>query len=1501
MKTRLNSLILTKSITPFLALGAFANISYAQTTRTWDGAGVGGTNMDTPANWSGDAVPSGTAPGDTAQWDGTVAGALNLTYTAGGTGAPLVAGSGIFLSILGTQTSPLTINQASGTTSIRLQNLTIASGAGAFTWGSSNATNDIITLGGGGVNAHTLTNNSSNTATFGTDVRFGFGAGVAKTMTIGGSGNWAFAAKFGSGGTGSITSISKTGAGTLTINGNIQGTNSGAVLVNPGNIFVNAGTVIVDTNGVVTTTGFSSVGQNGTDVGTMTLKGNGSFVSGTDFNVGDVGSSAGTLNIQDTATLTIGTGGGLFVASANGAGSTASGVVNHSAGTLTDNATADGRFVIGGRNAAAGAGANATYNLSGTGIVTNAGNAWIGGYGTGAFVQTAGTVNNTGWVSIGRQTGSTGTYTISGGVLNQTGGGVGIIVGELGTGTLTISGSGSVVASGTSVVRVGGGVSGIGTLNLNGGTLTAAKVDTTGGTGTFNFNGGTLKANAPSTTFFQGLTTANVRNSGALIDTNGSDITIAQALLHSTVGGDAATDGGLAKSGTGILTLSGASTYNGPTSIGNGTLVFGGTSTTGNISVADGATLGAKVANINTSVVSNTNNPSLTLGTAGATNLAVDFSTLGNPTVPIINLGTGTVTLNGVVNVSLANTTAVTSTPNNTTLKLLSYASQGGAGSWNLTTPSAGHTTFALNPTATALYLSISANPVTWTGAASNAWNDDTIASPKNWKLPNNAQTDFINGDTVLFTNTATTFTLDITESIAVGSVTFSNTSNPYTIGSTGGFGIASGSVILNGTGAVTITNSNDYTGATTINAGTLSLNGSLTASPVTLNAGTLNLNSATAVGAGALTINSGTLDNTSGGAIVLSTNTPQNWNGDFAFAGSNDLDMGTGAVTVGGAGDRTVTVAGALTVGELKTGPAQGFIKQGPGTLAVSSDGTNTAGSVVTGVLNVAAGTLQINRASGVTGDFLAAGVVGSGNITNGAATSRWIFSNAAAGSYTFSGTLSNGAAGGLGFNKSGASTQTLSGNNTYTDVTTVAGGTLILSGANTLTGQTNITAGGTLSITGTNSAGGAVSVNGGAGNPAILNLQNSNALGTSVVTSINRNSGIQLQGGITLPSTVSFITSNDGTSGASVPYVFDNLGGDNTIEGTITLTAGGGDSVIQSDSGSLTLTGNITIAAAQTTRGIILQGTSTGANTFSGVLSDLSPTAFARITKNGTGTWTVSGANTYTGPTAVNAGRLIISGDNSLATGAVTVAADATLGGNGNLGGNVTIAAAGHHALAVATSPGTQVPRTITGVLDLTAVGDILDLTAAAAPAVGSYTLVTATGGITGQTGGTLDDTVVNLTGFSGTVAVVGNDLVLTVTGGGSAYASWAASKGLTGANNGATQDPDFDGIANALEFVLGGNPLASETNKRPVLTTDATNFIFTFSRADESEAEIGLTFQWGSTLTGWTDIAVGAASAGSVAVTENTTSPDTVVVTIAKSNAVGGKLFGRLKAVK
>lgn len=126
--------------------------------------------------------------------------------------------------------------------------------------------------------------------------------------------------------------------------------------------------------------------------------------------------------------------------------------------------------------------------------------------------------------------------------------------------------------------NLAGNTQGTGTLNLDGGTLATNRPIVGGNVGAsvFNFNGGTLKANGNSMTLQTTLGTVNVRNGGAIIDSNGFNITIPKALLHSNISGDEAIDGGLIKKGTGTLTFSGteANTFTGVTRINAGELAL---------------------------------------------------------------------------------------------------------------------------------------------------------------------------------------------------------------------------------------------------------------------------------------------------------------------------------------------------------------------------------------------------------------------------------------------------------------------------------------------------------------------------------------------------------------------------------------------------------------------------------------------------------------------------------------------------------------------------------------------------------------------------------------------------------------------------------------------------------------------------------------------------------------------------------------------------------------
>ena len=105
--------------------------------------------------------------------------------------------------------------------------------------------------------------------------------------------------------------------------------------------------------------------------------------------------------------------------------------------------------------------------------------------------------------------------------------------------------------------------------------------------------------------------------------------------------------------------------------------------------------------------------------------------------------------------------------------------------------------------------------------------------------------------------------------------------------------------------------------------------------------------------------------------------------------------------------------------------------------------------------------------------------------------------------------------------------------------------------------------------------------------------------------------------------------------------------------------------------------------VAYANTnTRNFRLGGSGTGRNSVAAAIVNGVPDGVSfnqnitSLTKNGLSTWSITGTNTYTGPTIINSGTLLMDGDNSAATGAVTVLKDCFLGGVGSSGGAVTLA---------------------------------------------------------------------------------------------------------------------------------------------------------------------------------------------------------------------------------
>jgi autotransporter-associated beta strand protein len=197
---------------------------------------------------------------------------------------------------------------------------------------------------------------------------------------------------------------------------------------------------------------------------------------------------------------------------------------------------------------------------------------------------------------IGNDAVGTSTMTINGGSFTINGNG-GFILGNNradATGVLTISSGTATITAGSTTLQdvrnmIAMGRDGAtGILNLNGGTLATGRQfvrdGSAGGTAgtrtaTFNFNGGTLQAQADQTQgngWFETATTGNfqivttnVKEGGAIIDTNGFSVNINTALIHA---GSNAIDGGLIKNGAGVLSLGGANTFTGMAQVNAGTL-----------------------------------------------------------------------------------------------------------------------------------------------------------------------------------------------------------------------------------------------------------------------------------------------------------------------------------------------------------------------------------------------------------------------------------------------------------------------------------------------------------------------------------------------------------------------------------------------------------------------------------------------------------------------------------------------------------------------------------------------------------------------------------------------------------------------------------------------------------------------------------------------------------------------------------------------------------------
>lgn len=334
--------------------------------------------------------------------------------------------------------------------------------------------------------------------------------------------------------------------------------------------------------------------------------------------------------------------------------------------------------------------------------------------------------------------------------------------------------------------------------------------------------------------------------------------------------------------------------------------------------------------------------------------------------------------------------------------------------------------------------------------------------------------------------------------------------------------------------------------------------------------------------------------DFTSADVAALFTNTLSGF--------SLDNDSSVGIDTTSGNFDQTTALTG-----------ARNLTKLGSNTLTLSQANTYT------GVTTLSAGAINLGVAEnvGVSGPLGNSAAANPGSIVFGGGTLQHSASN----THDYSGRFSTAA-------NQAYSINTNSQNVTWATDLTSSGGTLTKGGA------------GSLTLTGNNTFTGGVIISTGE-----LNITHGNALGSGPKTINAQNAGyLALDGSadnISLASNLSITT-----AGLSIL----NKAGNNVINGTLRTVTGNGTSTISSDGGSLNLAGNID-SGATGNRVLELSGTSTGANTVSGSISN--GTANLAVTKSGTGTWTITnGTNSYTGATNVNAGTLVVSASGSINT---------------------------------------------------------------------------------------------------------------------------------------------------------------------------------------------------------------------------------------------------------
>ncbi|WP_368372510.1 autotransporter-associated beta strand repeat-containing protein [Salmonella enterica subsp. enterica] len=1055
---------------------------------------------------------------------------------------------------------------------------------------------------------------------------------------------------------------------------------------------------------------------------TLTLSGSNTYTGGTTISGGTLVASnvdaLGSGDVTDNATLELNTGGD-FDNNIGGTGSvvksgdktlTLSGANSYTGGT-----TISGGTLVATNVEALGSGDvtdNATLELNTGGTFDNV----ISG--SGQVVKSGDET-----LTLSGANSYTGGTTISGGTL------VASNVEALGTGDITdnatlelnaggdfannIGGTGSVVKSGDKTLTLSGSNTYTGGTTISGGTLVASNVDAlgsgdvtdnatlemnTGGDFANNIGGtGSVVKSGDKTLTLSGTnsyTGGTTISGGTLVASNvealGTGDVTDNATLELNTGGDfdnaISGSGQVVKSGDKTLTLSGANSYSGATTISGGTLIATHVNALGTGAIDNRASLLLDASGQFTVTDLTTESGGNTEIGAGSTLQATTLTQKSDSTLTI-NLNSNTVdpVIHAASQVSLAGTLDITgvgdvldSDPASTddldtftliasdktiagdfekltvagmdadladfitvdgriddtgkqyelTTALTWYADRDDAvtdahGTFNLTNADG---SFAVNTV-------LENVDATLDPASATGWDGTSLIKQGAGTLILNAENTYTGGTTI----SGGTLVATNVDALGSGDVTDDATLELNTGGTFDNAISGSGQVVKSGDDVLTLSGANSYSGGTLISDGTL-----VASNVDALGSGDVTNNATLEMNTGGDFINNiggtGRVEKSGDDTLTLSgsnTYTGGTLISDGTLVASNVEALGTGDVT----NNATLELNTGGTFDNAISGSGQ-VVKSGDDVLTLSGANSYSGGTLISD------GTLVASNVE----------ALGTGDVTDDATLEL-----------NTGGTFDNAIGGSGNVVKSGADTLTLSGSNSYTGGTTISGGTLVASNVEAL-GTGDVTNNATLEL---NTGGDFINNIGGTGRVEKSGDDTLTLSGSNTYTG-----GTLINGGTLVASNVEALGTGDVTDNATLAL---NTGGtfDNAISGS--------GQVVKSGDETLTLSGTNSYTGGTTISGGTLVATNVEALGSGDVTDDATLelntggtfdnaiSGSGKVEKSGDKTLTLSGANSYTGGTLISGGTLVASNVEALGTGDVTDNATLELNTGGDFTNNI------------------------------------------------------------------------------------------------------------------------------------------------------------------------------------------------------------------------------------